>query len=240
MIHPLALVETSRIGDNVTIGAFAVVRSDVIIGSNVVIHPHAVIEQGVHLADGVEVFPGAVVGKEPKGAGALSRKPVFERVVRVGAHSSVGPNAVIYCDVQIGEHSLIGDGASVREQVQIGSQTVIGRCVTVNYNVRIGNRVKIMDHSWMAGNMTIGDDVFISGGVLTSNDNHIGKEGYSDAHVVGPTIEDGAAIGLGAKLLPNITIGAAAVVGAGAVVTKDVPAKAVVMGVPAKLVRMVE
>jgi acetyltransferase-like isoleucine patch superfamily enzyme len=97
--------------------------------------------------------------------------------------------------------------------------------------------VKIMDNSWMAGNMDIRDGAFISGGVFTSNDNDIGQHGYSDAHVVGPTIEEGAMIGVGAKLLPNIVIGKNAVVGAGAVVTKSVEAGTVVMGVPAKVVR---
>jgi acetyltransferase-like isoleucine patch superfamily enzyme len=91
-----------------------------------------------------------------------------------------------------------------------------------------------MDNSWMAGNMEIRDGAFISGGVFTSNDNEIGRHGYSDEEIVGPVIEEGAMIGVGAKLLPNIVIGRNAVVGAGAVVTKSVEAGATVMGVPAK------
>jgi acetyltransferase-like isoleucine patch superfamily enzyme len=236
-ISPRAVVETTSIGTNVRIYEFAVVRANVRIGNDVVIHPHVVINDGTEIGDGVEVFPGAVVGKEPKGAGALSRTPVFERIVSIGNQSSIGPHCVIYYDVRIGEHTLIGDGASIREQCTIGNRTVIGRHVTINYNVQIGNGVKIMDHSWMAGNMRIGNSAFISGGVLTSNDNAIGKHGYSDDHVFGPTIEEGAMIGVGAKLLPNIVIGKNAVVGAGSVVTKSVEAGTVVMGVPATFVR---
>jgi acetyltransferase-like isoleucine patch superfamily enzyme len=96
-----------------------------------------------------------------------------------------------------------------------------------------------MDHSWLAGNMSIGSNVFISGGVLTSNDNAMGRHGFSDADMRGPTVEDGALIGVGAMLLPGVTVGAGAVIGAGAVVTKDVPAGMVVMGLPARAVRPV-
>src|SRR5688500_4890954 len=119
MISKHAVVDTNDIGRDVSIGEFAVVRAGVKLGDRVVIHPHAVIEPGVELGEGVEVFPGAYVGKEPKGAGALTRKPVFERVVRIGAGTSIGPGAIVYYDVEIGENSLIGDAASVREKCRI-------------------------------------------------------------------------------------------------------------------------
>lgn len=239
MISSLAVVQSSHIGSNVTIGEFAIIREGAIIGNDVIIHPNVVITSGVIIGDGTEVFPGAFIGKEPKGAGALSRLPDFQPKVFIGANCSIGPHAIIYYDVMIGNTTLIGDGASVREQSTIGSKTVIGRYVTINYNVHIGDSVKIMDHSWMAGNMTVENHVFISGGVLTSNDNLIGKSGYSNEHVVGPTIKHHASIGLGAKILPHLIIGEHSIVGAGAVVTKDVPAHVLVMGVPATVAKAV-
>jgi acetyltransferase-like isoleucine patch superfamily enzyme len=238
-ISTLAVVLTDLIGENVRIDEFAVIRGSVTIGHNVVIHPHVVIESGVTIEDNVEIFPGAYIGKIPKGAGALTRAPRFEPKVKIGAGCSIGPHAVIFYDVVIGVSTLLGDGASVREGTRIGSRTVIGRYVTINYNTHIGDRVKIQDHSWLAGNMTVADDVFISGGVGTSNDNRIGRNGYDEAHTVGPYIGRGAAVGVGANLLPGIRIGAEAIVGAGAVVTKDVPDRAVVMGVPARITRWI-
>jgi len=233
-------VETDTIGRNVVIMQNAVVRKGSLIGDNVVIHPNVVIESGVEIADGVEIFPGAYIGKPPKGAGATARPIKYNKFVKIGPECSIGPNSVIYCDVIIGNNTLIGDGASIREQCRIGSKSVIGRYVTVNYNVKIGDRVKVMDHAWLAGNMTIGSDVFISGGVLTSNDNELGRHVYRDEEMIGPSIEDQAMIGVGAILLPGVMIGAGAIVGAGAVVTKDVPPRKVVMGIPARVVKDVD
>jgi len=233
-IHPTAIVETSSLGDNVTVHAFAVVRDGATLGNNVVIHPYVVIESGVILGDNVEVFPGAYVGKVPKGAGVLARTPRFEPFVQIGANCSIGPHVVIYYDIKIGENTLIGDGASIRELCRIGSRCVVGRHVTLNYNTSVGDDIKIMDHSWLAGNMRVGNRVFISGGVLTANDNMMGKHGYQEERIVGPSICDDAVIGAGAILLPGVVIGEEAIVGAGAVVTRDVPPRTVVMGIPAR------
>lgn len=240
MIHPTAVVETNALGPNVSIGAYAVVRAGVRIGEGAVIHPHVVIEPGAVIGNGVEIFPFAYVGKEPKGAGALARKPSFSPRVVIGNNCSVGPHTVIYYDVEIGENTLVGDGASIREKCRIGSRCVIGRQVTLNYCVEVGDGTKIMDHAWMAGNMRLGQNVFISGGVLTANDDEVGRHGYKDAEIIGPTIEDQSVVGVGAILLPRLVVGSGAVVGAGAVVTRDVAPSTVVMGIPARLVRQVK
>ncbi|GIW27377.1 MAG: acyltransferase [Meiothermus sp.] len=236
-ISPHAVVQTRNIGTNVQIAEFAVIRQDVTIGNDVVIHPHVVIESGVVIGDGVEIFPGAYIGKEPKGAGALSRKPEFERRVVIGANSSIGPNSVIFYDVEIGESTLLGDGASIREKCRIGSKCIISRYVTINYNTTIGDRTKIMDLTHVTGNCRIGNDVFISLTVGMTNDNAIGRMDYDESRVQGPVIEDGAAVGAGVTLLPGVRIGRNALVGAGSVVTKDVDPNTLVMGIPARFVK---
>ena len=239
MISRHAVVETISIGKNVSIGEFAVIRNGVTLGDKVIIHPHVVIESGVSVGDGVEIFPGTYIGKVPKGAGATARPIQFEPYVTVGKDCSIGPNAVIYYDVEIGENTLIGDGASIREKCRIGSRCIISRYVTINYNTCIGDRTKVMDLTHITGNCAIGNDVFISTTVGMTNDNLIGAGGYREETVKGPTIYDGALIGAGAKLLPSVIIGKKAVVGAGAVVTKDVPSGSLVMGVPARVIRSV-
>ncbi len=233
----LAVIETEAIGQNVTIHEFAVIRRGAVIGDGAVIHPHVVIEGGVTVGAGVEIFPGAFLGKEPKGAGATARLPVFERRVLIGDGCSIGPHAVVFYDVEIGEGTLLGDGASIREQGRIGSRCILSRYVTLKYKVRVGDRTTIMDRCQITGNTTIGRDVFISTMVGTTNDNAMGQAGFHDEDARGPTIEDGAMIGVGAKLLPRVRIGAGAIVGAGAVVTRDVAPGVLVMGVPAKPVQ---
>jgi acetyltransferase-like isoleucine patch superfamily enzyme len=239
-VHATAVVETTAIGINVVIHEFVVVRKDVHIGNNVVIHPHVVIENGVFIEDGVEIFPGAYLGKEPKGAGTLARTPEFERTIHIGKNTSIGPHCVVFYDVTIGQNTLLGDGASIREKCKIGAFCIISRYVTINYNTTIGNRTKIMDLTHITGNSQIGDDVFISVLVGTVNDNAIGKLGYDNQRVQGPQINNGAAIGASATILPNVLIGEKAIVGAGAVVTKDVQAQDLVIGMPARFVKKVE
>ena len=239
MISKLAVVETENIGENVTIGEFCVIRKDVIIGDNVVIHPHVIINDGSEIGDNVEIFSGTVLGKEPKGAGVLTRPLEYQRKIIIGSQTSIGPNAIIYYDVSIGKKCLIGDAAAIREKCLIDNNCIIGRHVSLLYNVEVGKNTRIMTNSHLTGNTKVGENVFISVGVNSVNDNAFGEAGY-DNHIAGQFIENHVKIGPGVNLLPNIRICEYAVVAAGAVVTKDVERYSLVMGVPAKHVRFLE
>lgn len=231
-IHPSAIIHPEAIlAEGVVVDPYAVIGKAVI-GRDTRIHAHVVVADGVRIGEAVEIFPGAFIGKEPKGAGALARTPKFERFVEIGSNSSIGPHAVLYYDVRIGHNTLIGDGASIREQCRIGSFCIVSRYVTLNYNAHVGDRTKIMDNTHITGNCRIGNDVFISIHVGTTNDNVI-KGGYAD-HIAGPVIEDGATLAVGVSVLPGVVVGTHAVVGAGAVVTRDVAPGTTVMGIPAK------
>jgi acetyltransferase-like isoleucine patch superfamily enzyme len=232
MIHETAIIKSNIPGSSV-IHAYVVIGEHVKLGDGVVIHPFVVIGDHVEIGDQVEIFSGACIGKEPKGAGATSREINFKKQIKIGDHCSIGPHAIIYYDVEIAHHTLIGDGASIREQCKIGAEVLIGRYVTVNYNTSVGNKTKIMDYTHLTGNMLIGENVFISAGVLTTNDNKMGANDYSD-HIMGPVIENDVKIGAGAILLPDMTIGARAVIAAGAVVTKPVSKNTTVKGLPAR------
>jgi acetyltransferase-like isoleucine patch superfamily enzyme len=210
------------------------------IGKDVVIHDFVTIYPNVVIEDNVEVFECAVIGRPPKGTKAIARSVSKEPgTTRIGRDSVISPHTVIYSNVEVGESTLIGDGASIREQCRIGKSCIIGRNVTMHYNTVVGDGTKIMDGTNITGNARIGSHVFISTLVATTNDNKIGSLGYSD-HVVGPTIEDNVAIGAGANILPAVNVGHGAIVGAGSVVTKDVPPKKLVMGIPARVVRDLE
>jgi acetyltransferase-like isoleucine patch superfamily enzyme len=130
---------------------------------------------------------------------------------------------------------------------EIGDETKVGAFVEVQKNAKIGKRCKISSHSFICEGVTIEDNVFIGHGVTFTNDS-FPRATTSDGELqtekdwrVEPTlIRKGASIGSGATILPNLTIGERAIIGAGSVVTKDVAAHSIVAGNPAKLIRSIE
>lgn len=212
-------------------GYQVLIRETTTIHPSAEIYPNVVFEEDVVVEEGVTVFPGAYIGKRPKVAGVIAREPkVLNRMTRIGRGSVIGTNAVIYAGVQIGQDVLIGDGVTIREDTEIGDGTVVGSNSTIQNGARIGKRVKIVDLSHITFDCVIGDEAFISVGVYTMNDNSMQRGG----EVVGPKIGERARIGGGAMLLPGVRVGADSIVGAGAVVTRDVPPAGTVMGIPAK------
>ncbi len=124
----------------------------------------------------------------------------------------------------------------------VGDATKIGTFVEIQKNARVGNRCKVSSHTFVCSGVTIEDEVFIGHGVMFTNDSYPrattdGRlQTEQDWREIPTTIRSGASIGSNATVLAGLTIGEHAMVGAGAVVTKDVPAYAVVVGVPAKVV----
>jgi acetyltransferase-like isoleucine patch superfamily enzyme len=126
---------------------------------------------------------------------------------------------------------------------RIGDETKIGTFVEIQKNSIIGKRCKISSHSFICEGVEIADEVFIGHGVLFTNDNYpraTTMEGLvqaeSDWELLPTRVRRRASIGSNATILPGITIGENAMIGAGAVVTRDVPDYAIAVGVPARIV----
>lgn len=190
----------------------------------------ATVYRGVTIEQGVTIFPGAVIGRPPKKAGNFHVPTRADRdtIIRKGA--VIGCNAVIYQGCIIGEDVMIGDGATIRENCTIEEQSIVGNNCTFQNDVYMGRRSRVIDLSHITAGVVIGDDVFISTGVLTMNDNSMARGGALRP----PFIDSRAMIGGGAILLPGVRIGEEAMVAAGAVVTKSVKPGVRVQGVPAK------
>ncbi|HMA34659.1 MAG TPA: DapH/DapD/GlmU-related protein [Chloroflexia bacterium] len=155
----------------------------------------------------------------------------------------VHPTAEVAPDAEIGAHSRIWHQAQIREGARLGTHCIVGQGAYVDFGVQIGNNVKIQNRASVYHGVTLEDGVFIGPHVIFTNDKHpraITPAGTlkTDADwVVGVTrVRYGAAIGAGAIILTDLTIGRWALVGAGAVVTHDVPAHGLVIGHPARLV----
>lgn len=192
---------------------------------------------GTVLGEGVVVHDAAIVGKQP----ALSPRSTALREplapAELGDGCVIAQGATVFAGAKLGARVLVGDGACVRERCVIGDDVVIGHGSLVENDTVVGARTKIQAQAYVTAYTTVEEDVFIAPCVVTTNDNYMGRTEKRHAERRGPTIRRGARIGGGAVLLPGIEIGEEAFVGAGAVVTKDVPPRAVVVGNPARVLR---
>lgn len=150
---------------------------------------------------------------------------------RLGSHSTVRAGAIIYGDVVIGEYFNSGHNVLVREHTTIGRNVLLGTNTVIDGNVTIANFVSIQSCVYIPTHTKIGSRVFIGPGVTLTNDQYPLK--HRDTYVAkGPTLEDGVTVGAGAVICPGVTVGADSFIAAGAVVTKDVPPRSFVAGVP--------
>jgi acetyltransferase-like isoleucine patch superfamily enzyme len=203
------------------------------------IHPTAVVYPGTVLGDGVRVLEHAVVGKQPtlSPRSTARREPLPPAVIGPGTVVSTG--AVVFAGSEIGARVILGDQSCVRERVRVGDDVVIGRGSLVENDTTIGAMTKIQAEAYITAYSTLEDHVFVAPCVVTTNDNFMGRTERRHELIKGPTLRRGARVGGGAILLPGVEIGEEAFVGAGAVVTKDVEPRMVVVGNPARVLRPV-
>jgi acetyltransferase-like isoleucine patch superfamily enzyme len=211
--------------------AAAVGGDDVEIAANAVVYPGTVIGAGCRILD------GAVVGKQPSLSPRSSTRREELPPTVLGDGTIVSTGAIVFAGSRIGARVIVGDQACIRERVEIGDDVVVGRGVLVENDSTIGARTKIQANAYITNYSTVEEDVFIAPGVQTTNDNFMGRTERRHALMKGPTIRRGARVGGAAVLLPAVEIGEEAFVGAGAVVTRDVPSRKLVVGSPARVLR---
>ena len=201
------------------------------------VHPSAVVYPGTVLGDGVRVLENAVVGKQP----ALSPRSTAKREplppAEIGEGTLISTGAIVFAGTRIGERVVVGDQSCVRERVTVGDDVVLGRGTLVENDTTIGAMARIQAEAYITAYSTLEEHVFIAPCVVTTNDNFMGRTEKRHALRKGPTIRRGARVGGGAILCPAVEIGEEAFVGAGAVVTKDVPPRVIVVGNPARVLR---
>lgn len=217
---------------NVVIGSNVSIGDGSIIGNNVVIHDDTSIGKNVRVDD------NAVIGKLPmRSLNSATTKEVKLAPARIDDGCIIGSCAIIYRGANLAKDVLVADLASIREQVNIGQKTIIGKGTTIENNVNIGEYCKIQSNVQIVPYSEIEDHVFISPGVMTSNDKYAGRTKRRFDEYKGVTIKKGARLGVASITLPGVTIHEDALVGAGSLVTKDVAARKIVIGIPAKEVR---
>jgi acetyltransferase-like isoleucine patch superfamily enzyme len=230
VIHPSALI-----GAGTTLGEFCVVGADVRIGTGCRIGHGVVLHPGTVVGNDVRIDDQAVLGKLPmKAANSATTKDQELPPLEVGDVCIVGTGVVLYRGARIDGKVLMADLCTVRENVTIGRGTIVGRGVTVENFCTVGRYCKLESECYITAYSTLEDRVFIAPGVVTSNDNFVGRTAERFKHFKGVTVRKGARVGAGTVTLPGVTIGEDALVAAGSVVTRDVPPRKIALGAPAK------
>jgi acetyltransferase-like isoleucine patch superfamily enzyme len=213
---------------NLWIAPDVVLPDDVRIGVGVVIHA------GVELGSGADLQDGAILGRRPSlgPSSSVPREDPGRLVIEAGATICAG--AIVFAGAHIGAGAIVGDQSNVREGARFGAGSVLGRGSALGPFAQVGARVRVQSHAWITGWTIVEDDVFVGPGVVTMNDDTMARLAPGQK-LVGPRLRRACRIGGGVLLTPGVEVGEEAFVAAGAVVTHDVPARAVVMGMPARV-----
>lgn len=197
------------------------------------ISPTAKIYPNVRLGENVEIGDYAVVGIPPKGKAEGQLPTVIGEGAVIRSHSVIYAGNVIGIGFQTGHHTMI------REENRIGNDVSVGTNSVIEHHVEIGNGVRIHSQAFVPEYSVLEEGTWIGPNVVLTNAPHplcpMAKECLK-----GPTIKRGAKIGANSTILPFLVIGEDALVGAGSVVVRDVPSRAVVAGNPAKVVKFID
>jgi acetyltransferase-like isoleucine patch superfamily enzyme len=204
------------------------------------VHPTAIVYPGTVLGEGVRVLENAVVGKQPSlsAASTARRDPLPPTTIGDGTVVSAG--AIVFAGSAIGARCIVGDQSCIRERVRMGDDCILGRGSLIENDTSVGDRTRIQAEAYVTAYSILEEDVFIAPCVVTTNDNFMGRTERRKELMKGPTIRRSARVGGGAIICPGVEVGEEAFVGAGAVVTKDVPPRVVVVGSPARVLRDVD
>jgi acetyltransferase-like isoleucine patch superfamily enzyme len=207
------------------------------VGAGVSFGAHVVVHSGTLIGDGCAIEDHAVLGKRPRLTGGSSAQGEVGEL-QLGERVTVCAGAVVLAGASIGEGAILGDQSFVRERSRIGAGSVIGRGSVVENDVHVGARVRVQTDVYLTAFTLVEDDVFVGPGAITTNDDTMARHG-PQLPLRGAILRRACRIGGGTVLTPGVVIGEEAFVAAGALVTRDVPPHAVVIGVPARVVREV-
>ena len=187
---------------------------------------------GVRLGDHAILEDYCIIGVPPRGVAEGELETVLGSAAYVRSHT------VIYAGNVIGNGFQTGNKANIRELNRIGNNVSVGTLCVIEHHVEIGNNVRIHSQAFIPEFSVLEDDAWLGPNVVLTNARYPLSQGVKES-LKGPWIKKGAKIGANATILPGVVIGENALVGAGAVVVKDVPDGAVVAGNPARIIRQI-
>ncbi|NNE34424.1 MAG: N-acetyltransferase [Rhodothermales bacterium] len=229
-----SISSSATIGEGTSIGSFCVIEADVSIGAGCEIGHHVVVRKGTTIGSNVRIDDRASIGKQPMRApNSAVTLDKLQPPAEIGDDCLIGTGVVLYAGSKLGRKVLVADLATIREDVAVGDFTIVGRGVAIENKCSIGRYCKLETNVYVTAYSTIEDRVFIAPGVLTSNDNYMGRTKERFEHFKGVTVRRGGRIGVGAVILPGKEVASDAVVAAGALLTRDADAETIYAGLPA-------
>ena len=188
-----------------------------------------IVSPNVSINNDAEIGDFVLIGVTPRG------RHVGELSTAIGHGAVIRSHTVIYAGNQIGERFQTGHGTLVREENEIGDDVSIGSHTVVEHHVSIGNRVRIHSNAFIPEYSKLEDECWVGPHVVLTNARYPASRDVKKS-LRGPVIKRQARIGANCTILPGIVIGAGSLIGAGSVVTKDVPDGMVVAGNPARVI----
>ena len=226
-VAPVTLTPSDR-APGLLIGPEVSIAEDAEIGGHVVLHA------GTRVGSGCVIGDGAMIGRQPRlGPHSSAPRETLKAAV-LEDEAAVLSGAVVLAGAVVGPGAIVADQAQLRERAMLGEGSVLGRGSQIDNDVEVGREVRIQSNCYITAGSVIEDEVFIGPGVVTTNDNTMGRLGEAE-EMAGVTFRRGCRVGGGVVLCPGVEVGGDAYIAAGAVVTADVPPGARVQGVPARV-----
>ncbi len=205
-------------------------------GSGSFIAENVTIRGKVNLGEGCYVGANSAIGfptrdsltKILKGADASE----VTAPVKIGREVSIRTNCTVYEDVSLGANVRFGHNVMVREKVRVGAGTLLGTNSVIDGHCNIGSNVSIQSGVYVCTYTEVEDYVFMGPHCVMTNDKYVMQSHY---RLKGPILRRGASIGANALIMPGVEVGEGSVIAASAVVTKKVPPRVIVIGMPGKI-----
>lgn len=236
-VHPTAIVGKGvSLEEGCHIAAHSVLQGGVKVGIGSFIAENVTIQGSVSLGKHCYVGQNSVLGFPTRDSitRILKGSEASEVIspIQIGDDVSIRTNCTIYEDVTLASKVRFGHNVMVREDVTVGAGTLLGTNSVIDGHCKIGSNVSIQSGVYVCTYTEIEDFVFMGPNCVMTNDKYVMQSPYK---LKGPILRRGVSVGANALIMPGVEVGAGSVIGSGAVVTKKVPRRVIVLGVPGRI-----
>lgn len=230
---------TVRMGKKVKIGYNVIIKGKVVFGNNITIGDNVIIHGGTQFGNNIFIMDNCVIGKQPTAPFREHKTFKISKMppTKFSSNIIIGTGSIIYAGSCVSDYLYTADSIIIREGCKIAKRVSIGKKVVVEHHVQLGEGTKLQSFSLIGEGMKVGKHVFIGPFFNGTCDKFMDR--LEEFVFQPPRIKDYARIGAHVVMVAGTTLGKDTVVGAGAVVTKDIPDYSVAVGVPAKVIKRV-